>query len=91
MTHLTNPSNLEMSLLKVLAVLGIVSVTLAEAGVVRTDTLTEVLDVDVVEDGVVKRETFEHEEETCKTYERVIAPKIALTTKGKKKGKNNYV
>ena len=72
-----------MSLLKVLSVLGIVSVALANAGVVvRTDTLTEVLDV--VEDGVVKRDTFEHEEETCKTYQRVIAPKIAQNTKGKR-------
>ena len=71
-----------MYLIKVLAVLGIVSVTLANAGVVRTDTLTEVLDV--VEDGVVKRDTFEHEEEICKTYERVIAPKIAQNTKGKR-------
>ena len=71
-----------MYLIKVLAVLGIVSVTLANAGVVRTDTLTEVLDV--VEDGVVKRDTFEHEEETCKTYQRVIAPKIAQNTKGKR-------
>ena len=67
-----------MYLIKVLAVLGIVSVTLANAGVVRTDTLTEVLNV------VVKRDTFEHEEEICKTYERVIAPKIAQNTKGKK-------
>ena len=73
-----------MSLLKVLAVLGIVSVTLAESGVVRTNILIEVLDVDVVEDGVVKRDTFEHEEEICKTYERVIAPKIAQNTKGKR-------
>ena len=65
--------------LQVLTLLCIGSVTLAMAGIVNIDTLENV-------ENVVEEEEIKHNEVSlvmCKSYDRMIAPKIAQNKKGK--------
>ena len=66
-----------MFVVQVLAVLSIGSVTLARIG-----TMQKVVDVEEEEEEVVKHDDSEYEDKTCKSYDRVIAPKIAQNING---------
>ena len=63
-----------MFILQVLSALSVSSVTLAMAGVVQIDTIEK--------EKVIKQNNSENEDKTCKSYERVIAPKIAQNING---------
>ena len=65
-----------MFILQVIAVLCIASDTLARIGFNKVEKVANVSGEDLL-----KRNTVE--EETCKSYERVIAPKIAQNMNGK--------
>ena len=65
-----------MFILQVIAVLCIASDTLARIGFNKVEKVANVSGEDMI-----KRNTVE--EETCKSYERVIAPKIAQNMNGK--------
>ena len=65
-----------MFILQVIAVLCIASDTLARIGFNKVEKVANVSGEDLI-----KRNTVE--EETCKSYERVIAPKIAQNMNGK--------
>ena len=65
-----------MFILQVIGVLCIASDTLARIGFNKVEKVANVSGEDML-----KRNTVE--EETCKSYERVIAPKIAQNMNGK--------
>ena len=65
-----------MFILQVIGVLCIASDTLARIGFNKVEKVANVSGEDMI-----KRNTVE--EETCKSYERVIAPKIAQNMNGK--------
>ena len=67
-----------MFIVQLIAVLCIVSDTVARIGFNKVEKVAKVLGEDLV-----KRKPIEIEEETCRSYDRVIAPKIAQNMNGK--------
>ena len=67
-----------MFILQVIAVLCIASDTLARIGFNKVEKVANVSGEDMIKRNIIKIE-----EETCKSYHRVIAPKIAQNMNGK--------